>query len=165
MKGATHQRAESSFSDFAGGLPHNIEAEQGLLGAILINNEAYSLVSRLIETGDFFEPIHREIYRVAGDLISVGKLATPVTLKSYLPADLDVAGMSLDRYLARLCAEATTVINAADYAKIDSDDPAPYWKIARGELGAIRRRQWLMPPEQVTSRTRQGIHKVCDEIG
>jgi replicative DNA helicase len=118
MKGAIQHGAESSFS---AGLPHNIEAEQGLLGAILTNNEAYSLVSRLIETGDFFEPIHREIYGVAGDLISVGKLATPVTLKSYLPADLDIAGMSLDRYLARLCAEATTVINAPDYAKTICD--------------------------------------------
>jgi len=113
MKGATQQRAESSFSDFAGGFPHNIEAEQGLLGAILTNNEAYSLVSRLIETGDFFEPIHQEIYRVAGDLISIGKLATPVTLKNFLPADLDIAGMSLSR--------STTVINAPDHAKIICD--------------------------------------------
>jgi replicative DNA helicase len=102
VKRASGQRVESNFSDFAGGLPHSIEAEQGLLGAILINNEAYGLVSRLINTSDFFEPIHQKIYSVAGDLISVGKLATPVTLKSYLPADLDLAGMSLDRYLARL---------------------------------------------------------------
>ena len=121
MKGATQQRAESSFSDFAGGFPHSIEAEQGLLGAILTNNEAYSLVFRLIETEDFFEPIHQKIYRVVGDLISVGKLATPVMLKNYLPADLDIAGISLGRYLARLCAEATTVINAPDYAKTICD--------------------------------------------
>ena len=56
-------------------------------------------------------------------LISAGKLATPVTLKNYLTADLDIAGMSLDRYLARLCAEATTVINAPDYAKSTGADP------------------------------------------
>jgi replicative DNA helicase len=121
MKGATQQRAKSNFGDFAGSLPHSIEAEQGLLGAILTNNEAYSLVSRLIETDDFFEQIHQKIYRVAGDLISVGKVATPVTLKNYLPADLDIAGVSLGRYLARLCAEATTVINAPDYAKTICD--------------------------------------------
>ena len=103
------------------GAPHSIEAEQALLGAILINNEAFGLVSRLIEPEDFFEPIHKKIYSVAGNLISAGKLATPVTLKNYLPADLDIAGISLNRYLARLCAEATTVINAPDYAKVICD--------------------------------------------
>jgi replicative DNA helicase len=117
VKSEWHQVAESNFNDVAGGLPHSIEAEQGLLGAILINNEAYSLVSRLIETRDLYEPIHQKIYGVAGDLITAGKLATPVTLKNHLPADLDIAGISLNRYLARLCAEATTVINAPDYAK------------------------------------------------
>jgi len=116
---AGQQRAEES--GFVAYLPHNIEAEQGLLGAILINNEAYSLVARLVEPVHFFEPIHREIYAVAGDLIQDSRLVTPVTLKDYLPAELDIAGMSLDRYLARLCAEATTVINAPDYAKTICD--------------------------------------------
>lgn len=102
-------------------LPHNIEAEQGLLGAILINNDAFGVVDRLIEPQDFFELIHQQIFSVAGDLIRAGKLAKPVTLKSYLPADLDIAGMPVDRYLARLCAEATTVINAPDYAKAICD--------------------------------------------
>jgi hypothetical protein len=123
VKGA-RQQAESSFTDFAGGnLPHSIEAEQGLLGAILINNEAYGVVSRLVLPEDLFEPIHQKIYALTGDLISADKLATPVTLKNYLTADLDIAGMSLDRYLARLCAEATTVINAPDYAKSTGADP------------------------------------------
>jgi replicative DNA helicase len=105
----------------AHGAPHNIEAEQGLLGAILINNEALGLVERLIEPGYFFEPIHQQIYRATANVIRAGKPATPVTLKDYLPADLDVVGMSLNQYLATLCAEATTVINAADYAKIIRD--------------------------------------------
>jgi len=45
MKEATQHRPENSFSELAGGAPHSIEAEQGLLGAILINNEAYGVVS------------------------------------------------------------------------------------------------------------------------
>ena len=105
----------------AHGAPHNIEAEQALLGAILINNEALGVVERLIEPEHFFEPIHQQIYDATANLIRASKLATPVTLKSYLPADLDIAGMSLDRYLARLCAEATTVINAPDYAQVIRD--------------------------------------------
>ena len=105
----------------AQGAPQNIEAEQALLGAILINNEALGVVERLIEAEHFFEPIHQQIYGVMANVIHAGKLATPVTLKNYLPVDLDIAGMSLNQYLARLCVEATTVINAPDYAKTISD--------------------------------------------
>jgi uncharacterized protein YerC len=119
MQHAAQQRAEDSV--FAGCFPHNIEAEQSLLGAILINNQAYSLVARLVEIEHFFEPIRGRIYATARGLIQAGRLATPFTLKDYLPADLDIAGMSLDRYLARLCAEATTVVNAPDYAKTIRD--------------------------------------------
>src|SRR5262249_19791533 len=65
----------------------------------------------------FFEPIHQRIFEIAGDLIRTGKLATPVTLKTFLPADLDIAGLNVNQYLARLAAEATTIINAADYGR------------------------------------------------
>jgi replicative DNA helicase len=95
--------------------PHNIEAEQALLGAILVNNEAYYRVSDFLEPAHFFEPIHQKIYDVAASLIRAGKLATPITLKTFLPADTDIAGLTPAVYLARLAAEATTVINAADY--------------------------------------------------
>ena len=120
VKSERHLPAESNFNDVAGGLPHNIEAEQGLLGAILINNEAYGVVSRLIEPETSSSRSIRKS-TASRDLIRAGKLATPVTLKNYLPADLDIAGMSLNQYLARLCAEATTVINAPDYAKVIRD--------------------------------------------
>jgi replicative DNA helicase len=95
--------------------PHNIEAEQSLLGAILVNNEALYRVSDFLEPQHFFEPIHQQIYDIARSLIRTGKLASPVTLKTFLPADVDIAGMTLIQYLARLAAEATTIINAADY--------------------------------------------------
>ncbi len=97
--------------------PHNIEVEQALLGAILVNNEAYYRVSDFLEPPHFFEPIHGKIYEVAGSLVKAGKAATPVTLKTFLPADLDVAGLNASQYLARLAAEATTVINAGDYGR------------------------------------------------
>src|SRR5881392_1942979 len=92
--------------------PHNVEAEQALLGAILINNEAFYRVSDFLEPKHFFEPIHKEIYGVASGIIRAGKVATPVTLKTFLPADADIVGLSPAQYLARLAAEATTVINA-----------------------------------------------------
>ncbi len=97
--------------------PHNIEAEQALLGAILVNNEAFYRVSDFLEPKHFFEPIHQRIFELAGGLVRAGKLATPVTLKTFLPADLDVAGLGVNQYLARLAAEATTIINAEDYGR------------------------------------------------
>jgi replicative DNA helicase len=97
--------------------PHNIEAEQALLGAILVNNEAFYRVSDFLEPKHFLEGIHQRIFELAGGLIRAGKLATPVTLKTFLPSDLDIAGLSVNQYLARLAAEATTVINAEDYGR------------------------------------------------
>jgi replicative DNA helicase len=97
--------------------PHNIEAEQALLGAILVNNEAFYRVSDFLEPQHFFEPIHAKIFELGASLIRAGKVASPVTLKTFLPPDLDVAGLTASQYLARLAAEATTVINAEDYGR------------------------------------------------
>jgi replicative DNA helicase len=97
--------------------PHNIEAEQSLLGAILVNNDAFYRVSDFLEPKHFFEPIHQTIFETAGSLIRMGKVATPVTLKTFVPADTDIGGMTVGQYLARLAAEATTIINAQDYGR------------------------------------------------
>src|SRR6201990_1922826 len=97
--------------------PHNIEAEQSLLGAILVNNDAFYRVSDFLEPKHFFEPIHQTIFETASSLIRAGKIATPVTLKTFLPAETDIGGMTGGQYLARLAAEATTIINAHDYGR------------------------------------------------
>src|ERR1700709_1680198 len=97
--------------------PHNIEAEQALLGAILVNNDAFYRVSDFLEPKHYFEPIHQTIYETAGSLIRMGKVATPVTLKTFVPAETDIGGMTVGQYLARLAAEATTIINAQDYGR------------------------------------------------
>ncbi|MEO6395250.1 MAG: replicative DNA helicase [Devosia sp.] len=96
--------------------PQNVEAEQALLGAILVNNEAFYRVSDFLLPEHFYEPIHREIYEVLGKIIRAGKTATPVTLKTFLPDNL-IADVTMSVYLARLASEATTVINAADYGQ------------------------------------------------
>src|SRR4029079_4701958 len=82
--------------------PHNIEAEQALLGAILVNNEAYYRVSDFLEPRHFFEPIHQQIFELSSSLVRAGKVATPITLKTFLPADADIAGLTAGQYLARL---------------------------------------------------------------
>ncbi|OCW57743.1 replicative DNA helicase [Hoeflea olei] len=97
--------------------PSNIEAEQALLGAILVNNDAFYRVSDFLKPTHFMEPLHRRIYEVAGDIIRMGKTANPVTIKTFLPADSKVGEMTVAQYLARLASEAVTIINAEDYGR------------------------------------------------
>jgi replicative DNA helicase len=97
--------------------PHNIEVEQALLGAILVNNEAFYRVSDFLNPEHFFDALHQKLFEVAGSLIRAGKVATPITIKTFLPPDVDIGGMTAAQYLARLAAEATTVINAEDYGR------------------------------------------------
>jgi replicative DNA helicase len=97
--------------------PHNIEAEQALLGAILINNEAYDRVSGFLEPHHFFEPLHGRIYETALRLIQSGKQATPITLKNYFEREEPVGELTGPQYLGRLAAHATTVINAEAYGR------------------------------------------------
>ncbi len=100
--------------------PANVEAEQALLGAILVNNDAFDRVSDFLRAEHFAEEIHRRIYETAGGLIRAGKLATPVTLKTFL-GEHDLGGVTVPQYLARLAAEATTIINAVDYGRAVHD--------------------------------------------
>jgi len=97
--------------------PHNIEAEQALLGAILVNNEACDRVSSFLDPSHFFEAVHARIYEAAATFIRAGKLASPVTLKTYFERDETLKEIGGPAYLARLAAAATTIINAEEYGR------------------------------------------------
>lgn len=97
--------------------PSNLEAEQALLGAILVNNEACDRVTGFLKPEHFFEPIHARIFETASTLIRAGKLASPVTLKTYFETDATLAEIGGTTYLARLAASATTIINAEEYGR------------------------------------------------
>ncbi|MBO0661196.1 replicative DNA helicase [Jiella sp. MQZ9-1] len=97
--------------------PANIEAEQALLGAILVNNDAYYVVHDFLKPEHFFEPIHKEIFAKTSEMIRMGKIANPVTIKTFLAAGDKIGEMTVAQYLARLAAEATTIINTLDYGR------------------------------------------------
>jgi replicative DNA helicase len=98
--------------------PHNLEAEQALLGAILINNEAMDRVSAFLEPRHFYDPLHQQIYETAGKLIHAGKQATPITLRTFFESAEPVSPMlTVPQYLGTLAANATTIINAEDYGR------------------------------------------------
>jgi replicative DNA helicase len=100
--------------------PHNLDAEKALLGLILVNNDAFYRVSDFLDPAHFYVEVHRRIYEIASSLVRAGKVATPITVKSFL-AESDLDGMSPAQYLVRLAAEATTIINAEDYGRAVHD--------------------------------------------
>ncbi len=98
--------------------PHNIEAEQALLGAILVNNEALDRVSGFLSAEHFFDPLHGQIFEVGSKIIQSGKQATPITMRTFFETAEPIDdGLSVPQYLGRLAANATTVINAQDYGR------------------------------------------------
>ena len=97
--------------------PHNIEAEQAMLGAILINNEAFDRVSAFLEPHHFFDPLHGRIFDTAAKFIQSGKNATPITLKSFFENEEAIGQVTVPQYLGRLASHATSVINAEDYGR------------------------------------------------
>ena len=101
--------------------PHNIEAEQALLGAILVNNEAFDRVSSFLDASHFYDPLHGRIYEVCSRLIQSGKQTTPVTLKTFFDNEDPIGNLTVPQYLGRLAANATTIINARDYGQTIHD--------------------------------------------
>jgi replicative DNA helicase len=95
--------------------PHNSEAEQALLGAILVNNQAYHRVSEFLAPEHFADGVHGRIFSAIAKLIERGQMANPVTLKNLFDQDGALTEIGGAQYLARLAASVITIINAEDY--------------------------------------------------
>ena len=102
-------------------LPHNIEAEQALLGALLVNNDVFDRIAAILRPEHFFDPVHARIFEVAGERIKRNALATPVTLKAFFEGDAGLADLGGPAYLARLAGAAISLFAAKDYAQIIYD--------------------------------------------
>jgi RecA-family ATPase len=103
-------------------VPHNLEAEQALLGAILVNNEAYRRVADSVRPRDFFDQLHASIYESASVLIDAGQRADPITLRPFFEnAEPVRSGVTVTAYLGQLAANATTIVNVRHYARTICD--------------------------------------------
>jgi replicative DNA helicase len=103
------------------GLPHNIEAEQALLGALLVNNDVYDRVASIVQPAHFFDPVHARIFETAADRIRRNALATPVTIKAFFEEDAGLAELGGPAYLVRLAGAAISLFAARDYAQLVYD--------------------------------------------
>ena len=109
-------------ADIAGpAIPHNIEAEQQLLGAILTNNDVFDRVSNVISEAHFYDPVHARIFETAKGLIHKNALASPVTLKAFLGDDEGLKELGGPAYLVRLAGAAISSFAARDYATMIYD--------------------------------------------
>ncbi len=102
-------------------LPHNIEAEQALLGALLVNNDVFDRIASLINDSHFYDPVHARIFEIAAARIQKNALASPVTLKPFLEEDPGLREVGGPAYLARLAGAAISVFAARDYAQLIYD--------------------------------------------
>ena len=102
-------------------LPHNIEAEQQLLGAILTNNDVYDRIAALVKADHFFDPVHQRIFDKAAARIQKNALASPVTLKPFFEDDDGLKELGGPAYLVRLAGAAISSFAARDYAQMIYD--------------------------------------------
>jgi replicative DNA helicase len=98
-------------------LPHNIEAEQALLGALLLDNRAFERVSEIVTPVHFHEPLHGRVFELIGERIQAGRLASPMSFKAEFEHAKPLSnGLTVIQYLGQLVARASTIIGARDYA-------------------------------------------------
>ncbi|MEO1347097.1 MAG: replicative DNA helicase, partial [Pseudomonadota bacterium] len=102
-------------------MPHSIEAEQQLLGAILTNNDIYDRVASVITAEHFYDPVHARIFDIASARIAKNNLASPVTLKAFMEDDEGLKELGGPAYLARLAGAAISAFAVRDYAQMIYD--------------------------------------------
>jgi len=101
--------------------PLNLDAEQALLGALLVSNRPYLAISEFLFPEHFGNASHGRIYAAIGKMIERGQVANPITLKSVCEQDEDLSKIGGARYLAQLAGSAVTIVNALDYARAVHD--------------------------------------------
>lgn len=102
-------------------LPHNIEAEQALLGALLVNNDVFDRVAGVLNESHFYDPVHARIYETAARRIQKNMLVSPVTLKAFFEDDDGLKELGGAAYLARLAGASISLFAAKDYAQMIYD--------------------------------------------
>ena len=100
-------------------LPNNIEAEQSVIGSILLTNEIFDDVNAIISHVNFYDPMHQKIFNAIENLIYKGMLANPITLKNYFENEKD--DISIPEYLAKITKFSTSSRQAIEYSKIIYD--------------------------------------------
>ena len=98
--------------------PSNLDAEQALLGSILVNNDIIDEISTIVKSTIFYDPAHVKIYEVIENLNNKGMIANPITLKNFLEKDNMLDEVGGTEYLVKLTRFSGSTKQAIDYAKV-----------------------------------------------
>ena len=99
-------------------IPANLEAEQSVIGSVLVNNDIIDEISSIIKSNNFFDPAHKKIYELIEDLNNKKMIANPITLKNYLEKNETLSEVGGIDYLVKLTRFSSSIKQAIDYAKI-----------------------------------------------
>ncbi|HTM79522.1 replicative DNA helicase [Asticcacaulis sp.] len=102
-------------------IPHNLEAEQALLGCLLFDNGAYERLYDGLQPRHFYEPFHQRLFAMIEEQIRIGHLAEPIVLLDKFKADQAFQDLGGIRYFADLVDRAPPAANASDYARVIYD--------------------------------------------
>ena len=102
-------------------IPHNIEAEQALLGTLLVNNEVFDSIEAIVTSEHFFDPVHARIFDIISQKIRRNSLASPISIKSYFLEDSGLEELGGASYLVRLAGSAISTFAAKDFANLIRD--------------------------------------------
>ena len=146
-------------------MPHSIEEEQQLLGAILTNNDVYDRVAAIIGPQHFYDPVHSRIYEVASARIAKNNLASPVTLKAFLEDDEGLAELGGPAYLARLAGAAISSFAVRDYAQMIYDMAIRRELIGLGNeiAGKAQRTEVDSEPRDQIVEAEQRLYKLSEQ--
>ena len=100
-------------------LPNNIEAEQSVIGSILVTNEIFDEINTIISNSNFYDPMHQRIFEAIENLIYKGMLANPITLKGFFEDEKD--DINIPEYLVKITKFSTSTRQAIEYSKIIYD--------------------------------------------
>ncbi|WP_273498814.1 replicative DNA helicase, partial [Lentibacter algarum] len=146
-------------------VPHSIEAEQQLLGALLTNNDVYDKIASIITPKHFYDPVHARIFETAAARIAKNNLASPVTLKAFFEDDDGLKELGGPAYLARLAGAAISAFAVRDYAQLIYDLAIRRDLIALGqEISAKAARVDVAsePKEQIVEAEQQ-LYKLAEQ--
>ena len=99
--------------------PNNIEAEQSVIGSILLSNEIFDEISLIISNKNFYDPMHQKIFRAIESLIYKGMLANPITLKNHFKNEKDE--LDIPEYLVKITKFSTSSRQSIEYSKLIYD--------------------------------------------
>ena len=100
-------------------LPNNIEAEQSVIGSILVTNEIFDEINTIVSNTNFYDPMHQKIFNAIESMIYKGMLANPITLKNYFENEKDE--LNIPEYLVKITKFSTSVRQAIEYSKLIYD--------------------------------------------